>query len=423
MNLKDFCKENVDKYYLLDEWDYIKNENFDITKINHSSDKKVWWTHKVNRFGKQYIHYWQATISKRTIKGTNCPYCANRLIIEDENSLQALYPEIASKWDYEKNTLKPSMVPPHSGKKYYFKCNMGHSFPCKITHMVDSKINCPICNQETKTSIPELAIYFYLKKFFPDAIKQFKEKFLGKKELDIFIPSLNIGIEYDGQQWHTDIKKDIQKNQLCKNNNITLYRIREPKCPILNDYSIDIYLNDLSNNELNIKIIELLKKLKIKEEFINVDIDRDYIHIINLGNFIKKENSLQILFPEITKEWDYEKNKNLTPEMVNISSHKKVYWKCKNNHSWINSISHRTQGESCPYCLNKKAWKGFNDIGTKMPELIKYWNDEQEYSNFLSKSGKSVNWKCPNCQYEWNEKIVNVSRRKNRCPNCSIKKS
>ena len=46
-----------------------------------------------------------------------------------------------------------------------------------------------------------------------------------------------------------------------------------------------------------------------------------------------KENSLFFLFPEIAKEWDYEKNGDLKPTDVTKGSDKKVWWKCKKGHS------------------------------------------------------------------------------------------
>ena len=47
-------------------------------------------------------------------------------------------------------------------------------------------------------------------------------KYLSKKEIDIFIPSLKIGIEYDGKNWHKDFNKDLKKDKLCKDNGIDL---------------------------------------------------------------------------------------------------------------------------------------------------------------------------------------------------------
>ena len=38
----------------------------------------------------------------------------------------------------------------------------------------------------------------------------------GRRELDIFLPAINVAIEYDGQHFHTNLEKDKAKNDYCK---------------------------------------------------------------------------------------------------------------------------------------------------------------------------------------------------------------
>lgn len=65
-------------------------------------------------------------------------------------------------------------------------------------------------------------------------------------------------------------------------------------------------------------------------------------------------NDLLSKRPDIAKEWNYEKNDNLTPEMVTSGSSKKVWWKCYVcGHEWKTTIDHRTHGRRCPICANK----------------------------------------------------------------------
>ena len=52
----------------------------------------------------------------------------------------------------------------------------------------------------------------------------------NQKELDIYLPSLNLAIEFDGTYWHSSKEaqeKDETKNQLCEQKGITLLRIKE----------------------------------------------------------------------------------------------------------------------------------------------------------------------------------------------------
>lgn len=73
------------------------------------------------------------------------------------------------------------------------------------------------------------------KTYFEDAIYQYHAEFLGKQSLDIFIPSLKIGIEYQGKQHYEavesfggednfkeQVERDNRKKKICKDNNIKL---------------------------------------------------------------------------------------------------------------------------------------------------------------------------------------------------------
>lgn len=55
-------------------------------------------------------------------------------------------------------------------------------------------------------------------------------KTLEHFELDIYIPSLKLGVEYDGDYWHSlpkMVEMDKRKNQECYRKGIKLIRIKE----------------------------------------------------------------------------------------------------------------------------------------------------------------------------------------------------
>ena len=79
-------------------------------------------------------------------------------------------------------------------------------------------------------------------------------------------------------------------------------------------------------------------------------------------------------YPDLAREWSYEKNNMILPEQVSVGSHKRVWWKCKQGHEWEAEIKSRVNGEGCPYCANKKVLEGYNDLQTFFPELVKEWN-------------------------------------------------
>ena len=392
---------------LAQEWNYEKNDNLKPEDFTANSGKKVWW-----RCSKG--HEWQAAISSRNT-GHGCPYCAGKKVLKGFNDLLTVNPIVAKQWNYEKNNgLTPAEVTPNSNKKVWWKCGKGHEWQATISSRNAGR-GCPICTSERNTSFPEYAIMYYLIKYDLDVIHSYREK---GYELDIYIPSRKIAIEYDGGLWHKNrTKKDLEKNFKCKKDGIKLYRIREG-LPPLNDSSVD-YIVQKSQKDLE-KAIEVIFS-EIIGVNIDIDLERDIIAIENLREYTEKENSLLHSNPELSKEWNYEKNGNIKPEHFSANSGKKVWWRCSKGHEWQATISSRNTGHGCPYCAGKKVLKGFNDLLTVNPFVAKEWdyekNDNLKPENFTANSNKRVWWKCSK-GHEWLATIANRNDGYG-CPYCS----
>jgi len=142
---------------------------------------------------------------------------------------------------------------------------------------------------------------------------------------------------------------------------------------------------------------------------------------MKLGETIKDRHNLKTLFPEEAELWDYEKNGTLTPEMVMPYSHKQVWWKCKNGHSWYGYISNRTlHKHGCPYCAGQRVIAGVNDLATLNPVLASEWdygrNGNMKPQDVMPGSTKKVWWLCRK-DHSW--KAAVYSRKHNGCPVCS----
>jgi len=89
--------------------------------ISYGSQKIVWW-----RCSADPLHVWPARISGR-VRGMRCPYCSKKLP-SATNNLETIFPNIAAEWHHKKNKdVLPSMVPPSSIRKFWFKCkDCGH---------------------------------------------------------------------------------------------------------------------------------------------------------------------------------------------------------------------------------------------------------------------------------------------------------
>lgn len=146
------------------------------------------------------------------------------------------------------------------------------------------------------------------------------------------------------------------------------------------------------------------------------------------GNLVLEGlNDLESNFPEIAKEWDYEKNGDLLPSMVTKSTGKLVWWKCEKNHSYKSKVLNRTlSNQGCPYCANQKVLKGFNDLETTNPEIVKEWDYEKNKdllpSMLTRGTSKKVWWKCQN-NHSYQSRVMNKTILNQGCPYCSNQKA
>ena len=405
--------EKKEKQYVSDnarlmiEWNWEKNNKlgFYPDKLTCGSAKKAWW--KCGRG-----HEWEARIDHRN-NGIGCPFCSGRHAIKGENDLQTVNPGLAEEWNYEKNNgLTPMDIMPNSGKKVWWKCDKGHEWQATVAQR-NYGTKCPNCNAERHTSFPEYALVYYLEKYGIEVIQSYKTQ---GYELDIYIPSMKIAIEYDGAYWHKNkTKKDLEKNLKCKKDGIKLYRIREGLLP-LNDYSID-YIIQSNKADLS-KIIQQIL-YDIVNIAVDIDLERDSIAIDNLRIYTEKKNSLLICNFEMAKEWDYEKNGDLTPDKIASKSGKKVWWKCK-GHSYQATLANRANGKACPYCAGQKVLYGYNDLVSINPKIAKEWNYEKNKElkpeNFTANSGRKVWWKCAN-GHDYQATIIHRNKG-GGCPYC-----
>ena len=81
-----------------------------------------------------------------------------------------------------------------------------------------------------------------------------------------------------------------------------------------------------------------------------IPIDDHYAKTLKYSDSIK---SLLFEYPEIAKEWDFEKNYPLRPENIVSQSTNKIWWKCKKGHSWEATAISMVKGSNCPICKLK----------------------------------------------------------------------
>jgi len=135
-----------------------------------------------------------------------------------------------------------------------------------------------------------------------------------------------------------------------------------------------------------------------------------------------KENCLETLYPELSREWHSTKNGKITPKNIMPKSNKKAWWKCSKKHEWKSVISNRTTlNRNCPYCCNQKVYKN-NCLSTKFPKIAKEWdsikNKKITPKNVTPGTNKKAWWICStNKLHKWETTIKSRSRGKG-CPYC-----
>lgn len=109
--------------------------------------------------------------------------------------------------------------------------------------------------------------------------------------------------------------------------------------------------------------------------------------------------SLEKVYPEIAKEWNYEKNGELLPSHISKSSAVRVWWKCSKGHEWQTSVNNRTSSHhsGCPYCMGHSI-SIEHSLAFQYPEIAAQWHPTKNGSLTPSQvfpcSDKLVWWIC-----------------------------
>lgn len=405
--------------WLAAEWHPHKNGDLTPEMVTAGAEIKVWWLGKCG-------HEWQSLLYSRKA-GRGCPVCRGLKVAKGFNDLASQKPELVTEWHPTKNNdLTPDNITPMSEKKVWWQCIYGHEWQAVVAARSKGH-GCPICARRFHTSFPEQTIFFYLKKVFPDAISGYRDIFPGVMELDIFLPSISTGIEYDGVAWHSSRKSESDKIKytICRENNIRLIRVRESKQEMTEAICDgSIYINpDPSPAELDTTIHQLFQIIGIFEP--DISTERDFNEIYSSYRKVIQSNSLAQRQPMIAKQWHPTKNGALTPEMFPARSNARVWWMCQKGHEWQSTPNDRVAGYGCPYCSNQKVLAGYNDLATTNPRLAKEWhptkNGELTPQMIPAGTEKKVWWQCDK-GHEW--QAIVYSRNKGKgCPICARIKS
>ena len=165
----------------------------------------------------------------------------------------------------------------------------------------------------------EYKLYRFFKFFFNDAVFQYRTEWLGEQSYDIYIPSLNVAVEYQGKQ-HYDVvpyfgglekyyenqRRDERKRQLSKEQGISLYEWKYTNA--VNFTSVKTFIKDelhigytnkqieiLLSKDIPFQVEQLLEMLPSRDEQVSTVKKQQvfwYCQYDNDGIFIEKYQSL-----------------------------------------------------------------------------------------------------------------------------------
>lgn len=413
------------------QWHPTKNRTLRPEDVLPKSNKKVWWICEKG-------HEWKAAIESRT-DGRGCPTCANyrrslsKRAKSFEQSVAFSHPDLCKEWDFNKNEpLRPEVFTAGSHKKVYWICQRGHSWLAQIKARVKGT-GCPDCKFGWKTSLREIALYCELKAIFPGTL--WRETIHGR-ECDVYIPQHTIAIEVDGRIYHEHKEEDDwDKKQHLESAGVILYRVRDKGLEKSSDKDIIVGVREPHTSVVQKLLTAILRYEKLPQDERN-DVEfylkqnrllgtEEYNEICSRLPAPEFEESLAFLFPEISKQWNDQRNGHLRPAMFSPGSNQKVWWKCERGHEWEATIANRTlAGSGCPICIGRQVGPD-NNLAVQKPELAKEWhptrNGNLKPTDVTPGSHEKVWWICSK-GHEWRTK-VQARNRGSDCPYCSGRKA
>ena len=451
-DLATWCKDSLIEWDYGNNWDKKKNKQLTPYDVTYGS-------HYIANFvcSNPNCHEPFSMMVKTYYRGNRCKYCARTEVRPDgSNSFAAEHPDQLKYWDYENNDkviteehpngIRPEEILSNSNIRLYWKCGFGHTWR---NDACSQRNGCSRCNRRKKFSDSEKTVAYYVEKMFGEGevVDNYHPEWNKKQDLDIYIPSRSIAIQYDGvphdqSRYETDLKngKEVIAH------GIRLIRIREKDTPFIDDGSMEIRrdgtgVNDESLNDCIRQVLHLLSEItEIKYDF-EVNRDKDLSEIVSRSYTIELNNSISVkrpdLVPFIADTTEHPQNREVLSRLPTYHNGK-IWWtcpKCGMDHDLIvYSVTKKPIEQfPCRIKASKAVVVGVNDFESQYPELMKDWDWVNNYAHGIDpkKITKGSDkgpfyWIChkSDCGYPWTTNTLSERTRKNAtgCPKCYSKK-
>ena len=331
---------------LVAEW---SDKNLPLTpdKITYGSNKSVWWKGACG-------HEWKTSVKARS-NGEKCPICSGARVVKGINDLATLKPELAVEWS-KKNRLKPTEVSTGSHKKIVWKGKCGHEWISTVKSRAISNTGCPYCSHnkilegynDLASQMPQVAAEWSEKNYplMPNQVMVFANRKVWWKCCKC------------GYEWNTLISTRSGGSDCpCCRGLVLVKGVNDfaTMHPQLAEEWSDRNL-PLTANMVNAKSRKNVwwKCSKCGYEWKSVVTARvkgTVCPVCADRAVLTGYNDLATTDPYLLSEWDYERNRGISPQHISRHSLQSVWWKCSLGHSWKAKIAERTiEKTGCKVC-------------------------------------------------------------------------
>lgn len=307
-------------------------------------------------------HLWQAAPYVRIDHHSICPVCSGKKIVAGENDLKTIAPEVAMEWNEVRNgDLRPETISPYSHKKVWWTCHVcGNDWIAVVKSRTSNK----------KTGCP------YCSNRIVKA---------GVNDLSTTHPEL-------AKQWHPTKNEGLTPQSVTQGSSRKVWW----QCVKYHEWQATIATRAHGRG----------------------------CPVCTGKAVVPGENDLESQYPDIAKEWNFERNESLLPGEVTTKSNRSVWWRCEKGHEFKAVVASRTMNRTaCPYCTNHKVLAGFNDLTTTHPEIAAQWHPEKNIimpTEIHAGTGRKVWWICSE-GHEYQSTIYSRTGLHTGCPICANK--
>lgn len=335
------------------------DETLSPKELGIGSGKKPLWRCESN-------HSYRATVSERVRRWrqgfvNNCPVCQGKTIQPGVSDLSTLYPDLISEWDHALNQGPPAQdLAPSSKKKVWWICRVGHGFEQTIAARANLSQGCPFCAGK-KT----LQGFNDLRTLHPKIAASWHPEKNGDHQPEDFVAHSNKMVWWLcdlGHEWEARIFKRVDGRNCpyCGNKKLLKgFNDLATKYPI-----IAKQLTRTNGRDPREIIAGSSKKLEwvcdYGHTWLAAPIQRQRTGCPTCASQVVQKgfNDLATTRPDLLAEWDFERNKDISPyEITSNSAKQAVWWRCESGHSWTAKPNARWRS-GCPRCSAQGGFDG-----------------------------------------------------------------